>query len=833
MSRFEADSPREGDRRFTDRIEALEVFAEIFASQHPDEQRVLNFYGVGGIGKSRLQRELGKRFESSGEAISVRLDLAHPAMRRQESALYYLRHCLASEHKLQLPRFDIAFAVHWQQAHPELRLNASDLPLLEESEVLSEIMSAAGAVPVLGIAAGLLNILKRTGHNAQRWRRIHADKELQQLDKMEPMALLDALTHFFAKDMRELCAEREQRFAIFIDAHEALAQDIVTVAAYADRDCWIRDLALQTPGVLYVVCSRDALRWDREDPQWSKPRLQGCLLGDLSMEDRLDFLCSCGVESPLCEQIASASEGVPFYLNLAVDSWEALIQSGVPTIEAIGASQSEILMRFIGHIPREEAELLRVLSVARNWDRDLFCDLLRQFQIGYAISRFDEFADYSFVAETTGQRWMMHTLMRDALLESLPPDLLADVHRCIFSHYRDHMSKEGIRTAQRFQFFREACYHAAHGGELEPNWFIHEASFLMHRGGWAGMRDVLDELDAFCTGAAEIESRTTLLALREYLAAWILRSQSRLREARIAYEALDLTPIAEFASGIRFQLANVLRECGEIPAAGRIYEELWRGRSEEKDTELVALVGIQLADFHYVQGRFAGASLILQPNIDGGARKQVAEATRIMGHILRFNERRAESLALYEKAGAIFTALDDLYGQAAIATNLAEVLAPLDPERALAAAQRAIELNDELGSHLEVGKAHAARAIARLTLGDATAAGDDAERALQIQLGVGYRMGQCQARLISAFALLESDVDAAAELAQRVMDDLFAAQAYPTLILLAERLLERLKRSADCPREAVSWAGEAIEWLDGAETGHARLDDLTRTLIRR
>ena len=82
--------------------------------------RVFNVTGVGGIGKSRLLRELEDR--ARPRFRTAMLDLQVPALRRQDDALAVLRGQLGSQH-VDFDRFDIAYAVLWQRLHPHLRLS--------------------------------------------------------------------------------------------------------------------------------------------------------------------------------------------------------------------------------------------------------------------------------------------------------------------------------------------------------------------------------------------------------------------------------------------------------------------------------------------------------------------------------------------------------------------------------------------------------------------------------------------------------------------------------------------------------------------------------------
>src|SRR5260370_16040200 len=70
--------------------------------------RVFNVTGVGGIGKSRLLRELTDR--AAPWLRTATIDLQVPALRHQDDALAVLRQQLGSQ-RVSFGRFDISYAV--------------------------------------------------------------------------------------------------------------------------------------------------------------------------------------------------------------------------------------------------------------------------------------------------------------------------------------------------------------------------------------------------------------------------------------------------------------------------------------------------------------------------------------------------------------------------------------------------------------------------------------------------------------------------------------------------------------------------------------------------
>ena len=99
--------------------------------------RVFNVTGVGGIGKSRLLRELEDRARPRFRTAVI--DLQVPALRRQDDALAVLRGQLDRQH-VDFDRFDIAYAVLWQRLHPHLRLSKEELSFIEYSSILGDIL---------------------------------------------------------------------------------------------------------------------------------------------------------------------------------------------------------------------------------------------------------------------------------------------------------------------------------------------------------------------------------------------------------------------------------------------------------------------------------------------------------------------------------------------------------------------------------------------------------------------------------------------------------------------------------------------------------------------
>ncbi|WP_322769456.1 AAA family ATPase [Frankia sp. Cr1] len=397
-------------REFVDREPVLEAFAAELG-RLGDGPRILNLTGVGGIGKSRLLRELKDRAREAHRTAT--LDLQIPALRQQEDALAALRGEIGAL-GIHFDRFDIAYAVLWQRLHPHLRLDKAELPFLDGSSMLTDVVDTVAGLPFFGTARGLIRILERGSSDVRRRMQVRRDNTLQILDDLPNSDLADAVTYLFAADLRDGSAEKP--YVLFVDSYEALVPAPVRSGRAHLADGWLRDLCAQLDAGLVVVASREPLRWETDEPEWSDAvRVRD--IGGLPMAARLDLLEAGGITDPAHRHtVAEASAGLPFYLHLAVDTYQ---QSDAATGRA-AVSQSQILARFLEHVSADEIRTLEVLSPARLFDYEVFRFLAARFHLPGDRLAWESLTSYSFVYPA-GDALRFHQLMGAALSTRLPP----------------------------------------------------------------------------------------------------------------------------------------------------------------------------------------------------------------------------------------------------------------------------------------------------------------------------------------------------------------------------------------------------------------------------
>lgn len=808
------------DRKFVNREEVIVAFSRQWSSIGAGP-RVFNPVGVGGVGKSRLLRQL-REHNCPGVRTAV-LDLQIPAMRQQEDALAVLRTELGRQ-GVRFHRFDIAYAVLWQRLHPHLRISRSDLPFVVESEVLSQIVDTASGMSVFGTAVGLLRVMRAIASKAKRRHRIAVDETLSSLDDLSNAELVDSVTYLFAQDLRE--SSLNHPYAVFIDAYEALVPSPVRTARAAMADAWLRDLVAQLDRGLTVLASREPLAWDRDDAEWALV-VTTVPVGELPMRARLELLASYGVTQPEEQHaIAVASAGLPFYLNLAVDSALGTAETSARRV----VSSEEILRRFLQHVGDREARILELLAVARVFDLAIFRSLTVAFGLPHDQLTWDALTSYSFVYPSGSERLRLHQLMRESLQRRLPAAVIREaaalLHVLWAGRAADAELTDPLLAAAAY---RESAYHGLQAETLSAEALLGTADSVFKLGGRPAADGVLGDLQRHVSHL----SRPEIGDLAETARCLEAEAAKRLGDAtRILDLARTTAPDLATAAGARFAttVADAHRMVGRTGAAQRLYRDIWTTHAGPARNR----AGIWLADIDMCQGRFTDAEVLsgqILAAIDPDDHLTRADVHRLLHLAHRFAMDFPASKRELDAAEHACRMIGSTFGQARLATNRAELLAWTGAPDAVDAAVHALAAQRDIGDQAEIGKAYTALAIAQLhraNLEETVAALHSAQDALD---KARYRSGRARAELIRACAhIVAGGYGDAVSSVKWAVSELVATEVYPTLVIFGDLLLSQIDAEDRCVQGAATAARAQIGNLR-VPTIETRILDLIRQLV--
>ena len=164
------------------------------------------------------------------------------------------------------------------------------------------------------------------------------------------------------------------------------------------------------------------------------------LLGGLSDSDAERFLANVPIGDPAIRSaIISASQGLPYYLDLAVDQYSAIMERGeAPSKDGFGTRPAEVTERFLSHLGEDERRDLVMVSYAGALDESLFNTLLERFYGGKAVGDWARLKRRSVMEPDRDGRLRMHGLMQETLQERERvdrPELFHEIHAFLFDHF--------------------------------------------------------------------------------------------------------------------------------------------------------------------------------------------------------------------------------------------------------------------------------------------------------------------------------------------------------------------------------------------------------------
>ena len=455
---------------FTDREEPQKSFQRALDNLHNRDYSILSFYGVGGIGKSSLQKHLKEEHLDKGDNnIYSWVDFDKETNRQPHEAFRILADRFKSKLRVPFISFDIAYTIYLSKTNPNMEIKKESLPFLEEGGLIS---GAIGLVEEVGGIAGFaLNIIEYVAKKVQDVSFNKAvQAELKNLRTLEADDIEEELVKFFAHDIK-IYKEKNpnKKIVIFLDTYEALWKNDKNEANLLKKDAWIRDgLVTELKQVLFIICGREKIKWEVDDSSWVDKDSDGIAdleqhtIGDLSQEDCKYFLNSCEITDPqIQDKIIASSEGVPYYLDLCVDTFFQIKNSGeAPTVNDFSdVDKYEIFERFMRYLDKEVATL-KILANTRFYTNELFKLIIKEFNTGYPATEINQFNAFSFI-RTENNDFMIHDLMRKSLIGSQTDENKDSVNNFLFEYYDSKLQNIDIRNIPEdiITFFLEAFYH--------------------------------------------------------------------------------------------------------------------------------------------------------------------------------------------------------------------------------------------------------------------------------------------------------------------------------------------------------------------------------------
>lgn len=556
--------------------------------------QVLSLSGVGGQGKTTLLNQLAQRMSAFDcrDRPLCRLDFGVPQHRSMVEGLFFLRNQLRTQ-GVPTHAFDVAFARHFALTRPgrDIKREYPELYRFAEDSLFGELVDV-GADAVRDLPGGKLavTLLTRVSNRVHQWYSTRGVAILSQLDALSSQQLGLDLPMFLGFDLLEFVTEHPRRRPVLLlDTYEALWRDTGTNAALdsTSGDLWVRRLAEECPGCLWVLAGRHRLKWAQHDADWAQYIVER-ELGALTSNDADALLDAGSIQGDgLRAALRQVAAGHPLSLALGIRYCQMKASGGTTVTEHdLPRTQQEVLDRFFDHLDPTVRGLIRVLAVPTLVRVELWPHLARSafpiFDL-YAASALLEEVFFRPVAEG---EYAMHDRVREHLLEDMSrreADLLRRARLAVFDFY-DQAAAGGSADApdlggtvrQRDGCLLEAAKHLA---DAAPERYIRWCEQRLERGrkGSLQRRALIARADALLgtIGQQNLLDAAILARLRLCVDPWdetglaLLERLTAVTEGQVLHETW-IAPLRQIAldmqganpSRLPLSLVRALLACG-------------------------------------------------------------------------------------------------------------------------------------------------------------------------------------------------------------------------------------------------------------------------------
>jgi tetratricopeptide (TPR) repeat protein len=465
---------------FTDREEQRQFVTELFTSLIKGSLKqfkpVLNFYGIGGIGKTTLLKKIKEELSFNSKDICfVHLDVDDQKWSIATSdvaSFFWLMRQELHSCNIQTPLFDCLYAIYYSKQHPTTASQLKNNPLIDFLENASKLGEFSGDVNAnLSYLGEVFDAIKaasiQLGHEfkissfvGKLWENVrdrYREKQLLQLNidprNLSAKELELAITDVLHQDIvHYMLLNPAAVITIAVDGFERIQSQ----AAKEDIQFTLQKLfgyfltcsiSNVKSRCVFLIFGREKLRWEEiYETEWNQD-IESYHIGGFEKTDAENFLRRASefydregdVETgenirKYTSHILTSSRDHerghhPHFLDLAIEIIRERRECFRP--EELGSTPAEMQMRFFRYlsVPERSKEFnsLKVLALSLKFDERLFTKMV---ELGYITFSKHEFEflirNRSYIVADTSNlnRWRFQHFMGEAIIDFILKDSL-------------------------------------------------------------------------------------------------------------------------------------------------------------------------------------------------------------------------------------------------------------------------------------------------------------------------------------------------------------------------------------------------------------------------
>ena len=675
---------------FTDREAPREAFWNEYGKLRaeltdPDSDdippHILLYYGISGIGKTRLLTEIGRELDrkknETGSKSSYRwvmydfTDFGNT----KEDVIKGLAHLLSQKYGFKFPMTALA---ETKIADEIGRKPDMEMPTIEDkirsSKIGNTILNVIKFTPFGDIAENIFDGIQT----------IEDLFDIRFLEKLNPWFMLplgkSLVDYFHHADLRNVRGSLEAAFSFDLDNNlektpdEPLVIMLDTYERYTHidddtptrgyvKDLWLRrhdGVIASVPGILWVIAGREKLGEieKTENPDsWNALGIKEHLVGNLAPNDIRSYLGEVGItDTTLQDHLIELTGGVPLLLDMARETFVSLngdpIRQRDPAM--YGHNKEELVVRALDNMGSAFAKLSTSFSlIDGGWTGNMIAEIHSSLP-GWDDEIYAQMKRHSMVKyDSETNQYSMHPVIKDILStrSGIMQHTRDEINEAVFG-YRVHtgsldmLSGSDTVSLIRLSFSRKSfaepffddhmlnviLSHTASGDEdyLDTVFDTYETALRNREEEWDGLRNklVLSEASAKLANGYSKETLEKARKAYDYILKHYGKDSAAMKDAAMVY-------------------GSVLLYTGQYSAARNTFSHLLKDNADG-DTPFFILYGLGRADLELrdYDSALEAAEKAYAAAMSSGNQEEMAEAEILKISVLAYSNQAEEAAVL-------------------------------------------------------------------------------------------------------------------------------------------------------------------------------------------
>lgn len=604
---------------FTDRKKPRDVFDESINTYFNNQKsgEILVYYGVGGIGKSKLLRELLNRADDlinankkNDKYSKIYISLDAYDYTNPVNVLIGIRKQL----KIDCGLFDYALLQYSAKTKNTVqdisrKIAGLDSPLLD---VVNELLSLG-----LGSVSVPANVLRKSIEFIKdvNFKKKYKD-EIGAIEEYNESEIYQRLPYYLGLSVLN-AFENGKKYVFFLDSYESLLLRVNNSALIEDSEEWLKEFFLSSESSLFVIASREKIKWYEDDNEWNE-YLNQHILERLADEDSLHFLKQVPiVEEEIKKAIIKLSQGVPLYLDMCVDIYESNVNSKEVISEKLfNVTGNKIISRYIRHLKDSEKYAIKILSVVNFFDAEFAEYLLNSDNLPFNAEEVHNLFDKSIFVELdeNQKQFKIDESVRQHILLTIEDNKKSSVISNIINYIFDKIKYQSEDAFMYFEQLFHIVFMDNQHFKKYNNELLQIMISLIDMGYWCEIHNIVKSgLNSY---DRHIKSFSNFAEL------FYLRRTARIKEAKdlIRQDKIDSETLGNYIYLYEFLKIHIEHLSGNYDYALEQYKLLKYKIDlikENVDSHTYYTVHVKYIDLLFLKGYFRTALKMINELADG------------------------------------------------------------------------------------------------------------------------------------------------------------------------------------------------------------------------